>query len=803
MRTFFSNFVLFFTFLTHTAFAANLTFISPTSPDNASVPGTDTHIKLSTTAQQIDRFSIFWNSTELVMDASLLLNLHFNESASSIASDSFNEKTGALGSGASQPTFTQQGFFGGGYQFDGGDYITMGQVSASSQITLMSFARWSMGTPQTILGTNAYQLGTDGQHVSLRLSTDCTNMIDFVGSTVLAPDTWYHLAATYDGATVTLYVNGVSEPNTYSFSGSLCAPSTDVLVGNTFTGTLDEVRLYSSSLSSQVLSILSRSEFGRFFAKITNNPFDTTFTYSGTVHGLVNAPSPFSFPTNQGTVLSSGGSSAWDDKIRERGFFMYENGMYHMWYGGWNNDANNDAYDHSVPGLVNLGYATSPNGTTWTKFAGNPINNNTNPDISNIWIEDVFVVKDAGVYYMYAEDEYTGDSEGTHINLFTSTDKIHWTLTKEKALARTGSGWESSEAATPVVWKEGSNWYMLYEGIGTTTPGQVGLATSSDGVTWQRYANNPLFANPVNTNYDVAPDSILLLNGVYHLYGHYFNGTSWLGGLWTSTDRVTWAFYGQIVGNSPVIVDNGIDYLMYTFVQDSGGNHYERSLSSSMQVVQTSTTETRSITFVDAPPPPTEYPLISMSFDSGTDFPQVNGACSTSKKCNDSAPWDSFNVCDDNNGSEVGGICSSKDMKVGGTHGLESRGLLDLAGGDTLLSFTIDPTSCNGPCASVQLSYYQAAHSLDSSTPSEGSAVYVSGNDGVRKLVSDCMNAESCEASSRAGMGASAEFVNVNICTLVPCTEPITVLFTSRNNREHSTDDYFGWDEIKVSGFSP
>ncbi len=280
-------------------------------------------------------------------------------------------------------------------------------------------------------------------------------------------------------------------------------------------------------------------------------------TFFITLNALVNfTPSP------SNPVLSPGPAGSWDENIRERGWFMYENGTYHVWYGGWKG-----AYNLSTPQLVKLGYASSTDGVTWTKYSGNPIQNQN-------WIEDMVIVKDGGVYYMYAEDEYVGDGNGAFIDLYTSTNKIDWAR-YGTVIAPSGSGWEGSDVGTPTAWKEANTWYMLYEGLGSGIAGQVGLATSSDGKNWTRYANNPVLSNPIGTNLDIAIDSIIKINGVYYAYGHYdIGGHNWMGGMFTSTNLTTWTAYAgnPIVYNSPVIVDNGAKYLMYGLASSTSGN---------------------------------------------------------------------------------------------------------------------------------------------------------------------------------------------------------------------------------------
>ena len=271
-------------------------------------------------------------------------------------------------------------------------------------------------------------------------------------------------------------------------------------------------------------------------------------------------------PSTNNPILTPGPKGSWDENIRERGWVMYENGMYHMWYGGWRGE-----YLHSEAKLVKLGYAYSTDGINWTKYAGNPIYTET-------WVEDMTVIKDGNTYFMYAEDEKSEDGNGTTIDLYTSTDRINWTR-QRTVLAPDGSGWEKGDVGTPTVWKEGSAWFMLYEGLVDGIAGHVGLATSSDGMNWTRYLNNPVLANPIHPSLDIAIDSIIKINGVYHAYGHYdTGGYRWVGGLFTSTNLTEWNMYSgnPIAGNSPVIVDVGDNkYRLYAVTTNANGeqNH--------------------------------------------------------------------------------------------------------------------------------------------------------------------------------------------------------------------------------------
>ncbi|HEY7019302.1 MAG TPA: LamG domain-containing protein, partial [Gaiellaceae bacterium] len=74
------------------------------------------------------------------------------------------------------------------------------------------------------------------------------------GSAAVPLNTWTHLASTYDGSTLKLYVNGVLA-GSKAVTGSLAATTNPLRIGgNTiwsewFSGQIDEVRLYKRALT--------------------------------------------------------------------------------------------------------------------------------------------------------------------------------------------------------------------------------------------------------------------------------------------------------------------------------------------------------------------------------------------------------------------------------------------------------------------------------------------------------------------------------------------------------------------------
>jgi len=74
------------------------------------------------------------------------------------------------------------------------------------------------------------------------------------GTGALTANTWAHLAATYDGATMRLYVNGVlvasrAQAGASATSANPLQIGGDSIYGQYFTGMIDEVRIYNRALS--------------------------------------------------------------------------------------------------------------------------------------------------------------------------------------------------------------------------------------------------------------------------------------------------------------------------------------------------------------------------------------------------------------------------------------------------------------------------------------------------------------------------------------------------------------------------
>ena len=74
--------------------------------------------------------------------------------------------------------------------------------------------------------------------------------------TGISPNTWFHVAATYDGTVTSLYINGVLKNSSVGIFGNLATNTSPMKIGldqsgaNPFAGGIDDIKIYGRSLSA-------------------------------------------------------------------------------------------------------------------------------------------------------------------------------------------------------------------------------------------------------------------------------------------------------------------------------------------------------------------------------------------------------------------------------------------------------------------------------------------------------------------------------------------------------------------------
>jgi uncharacterized repeat protein (TIGR01451 family) len=352
----------------------------------------------------------------------------------------------------------------------------------------------------------------------------------------------------------------VATDGTYGFNGGII----------TWTGSLnaqDRVTLTFGATVSQATSLGSIVNTAVISGggEIINRA--ATFNVDGQVCNLTKYAS--------NPVLTVGANGAWDDAAIWRPTVLKEGGTYKMWF---------SASDGTIR---RIGYATSFDGIHWTKYGGNPV---LVPGSSGAWdaagVYAPNVIYDGGGYKMW----YRGrDSSGFgRIGYATSPDGITWTRYGSNPVLDVGSpgSWDDNEVTEPTVIKEGNAYHLWYVGNDGVTL-RIGHATSSDGINWAEDAANPVLdlGSPGSWDWlDVYSPSVVKVGDEYKLW--YSGGTlppTYQTGYATSLNGSTWTRQQKIIAQGPansfdvysadypaVIVD-GLGYkVWYSGVNSSG-----------------------------------------------------------------------------------------------------------------------------------------------------------------------------------------------------------------------------------------
>jgi hypothetical protein len=187
----------------------------------------------------------------------------FNEGAGTTLNDrSGRGHTGTI-SGA---TWSTAGRYGGALSFDGvNDWVTINDTAVLDLTTGMTLEAWVNASAVTNWRTVVLKERTGSLSYALYGANGASRPAAYVnigGADVgvnatanLALNTWTHLAVTYDGATIRVYVNG-TQVATRAQTGPITTSTGVLRIGGNavwsefFQGLIDEVRIYSRALTA-------------------------------------------------------------------------------------------------------------------------------------------------------------------------------------------------------------------------------------------------------------------------------------------------------------------------------------------------------------------------------------------------------------------------------------------------------------------------------------------------------------------------------------------------------------------------
>lgn len=184
------------------------------------------------------------------------------------------------------------------------------------------------------------------------------------------------------------------------------------------------------------------------------------------------------------TIALGPTSSGWEEAVNRPTVIKTKSG-FAMWYTG------------QTDSRSAIGYATSPDGVYWTRVSANPVLVTSEPwEKQAAMSPDVLYDKNSGLYRMWysAGSQYEPDAVG----YATSPDGTHWTKDLSNPIF-TGSGSYNWDAAkTTAVDVEpygagGTGFVMFYIGFSDANHAQIGIAYSPDGIGgWTRSGANPV-----------------------------------------------------------------------------------------------------------------------------------------------------------------------------------------------------------------------------------------------------------------------------------------------------------------------
>jgi chitodextrinase len=246
-----------------TSFVKLATTTSTTFSDTGLTPNSNyTYVvRAVDAANNLGPYSNAANVTTLSNDPTLVLALAFDEGDGTTTADASGNKFSATVSNAA---WTTAGRYGNALVFNGTNArVAVPDAAAlhlTASLTLEAWVNPSATSPDWAdiiykANDNYYlEAGTSRSGAPAAGATAGGVNTNAFGSAALPTNTWTHIAETYDGSLLRLYVNGVqvaSQPLTGSLATSTnpLEIGGDSLYGQFFQGTIDEVRVYNVALT--------------------------------------------------------------------------------------------------------------------------------------------------------------------------------------------------------------------------------------------------------------------------------------------------------------------------------------------------------------------------------------------------------------------------------------------------------------------------------------------------------------------------------------------------------------------------
>lgn len=246
----------------------------------------------------------------------------------------------------------------------------------------------------------------------------------------------------------------------------------------------------------------------------------------------------FTILNNSKPVFWGANASDWDVYLSNKNL-VHTGGTYYMYYSA----------SATPSGAKNIGLATSSNGISWSRYSGNPILKAGVDSYDYGQLDWPVVIIEGSTWKMW----YAGNSSANDVNICyaTSSDGKSWTKYSSNPVVTKGSNAADFDgyAARPIgVHKSNGNYSLYYEGTGAENVPRLGLAKSTDGVSWTKSSFNPLYKGEAGAWHGGVFHFTTLdeAHGTYRIFG--WGGTSQTSLGWISSDDgINWRDSGGTI----------------------------------------------------------------------------------------------------------------------------------------------------------------------------------------------------------------------------------------------------------------
>ncbi len=152
----------------------------------------------------------------------------------------------------------------------------------------------------------------------------------------------------------------------------------------------------------------------------------------------------------------------------------------------------------------------STDGVNWTRTTEPVLDTGPRGSWDERGVADPYVIEAAGKLYLF----YLGQDRAIRqrLGIAVSDDGVTFTKLRTNPILELGAPGAFDEVGLgePAVWTAHGRWWMLYTGRDRAEYRRLGLASSPDGLTWQRYSESAVLSGAQPWNSKVVCDPTLL-----------------------------------------------------------------------------------------------------------------------------------------------------------------------------------------------------------------------------------------------------------------------------------------------------